>query len=1053
MSLTQFLPEDCLDTTILTNDDGGMPVVGGFLYKLSVRKTVLGFPNAGRHVKNWKRRWFVLFSNGDLVYYRHRSELNPDDPIDGEERKTLELRGKLRLNKNAVCVAHFYYEDAFCMSIQCENSSGEMEELIARADNQSEMDIFINSCNKIIGEKIQNLPVKDDENLSDLASYVKRRLSLKHSLSADEDEMGLDGNSQSDGSGSRRNSKTEYPAVGIPVPKLSIVILVVGTRGDVSPFVEMGKKLKADFGHTVRIATHALYRDKVINAGLLFYPLGGDPIKLSGYMVKTQGALLPRITDVKDIQKHVEDVPEKVRMLEEICNSTWPACTATDPEDPSASKFVADVIISNPVTYGHIHCAEALAIPIHMFFPQPWTPTKAFPHVLSSMDFGKVWSWDNYLSYYFVDEFMWLGTMNFVNKFREDVLQLPMMRRGELGGHRLNTLKIPFSYMFSKYLVPKPKDWPAHTDIVGNFFNPITSDFDDDSLKAFLAENLDEPPIFIGFGSMVIAEPKKLANMIRAASEKTNTRVILQSSWSSLAFDEDKGDSSSKESKPNLIYSLGNCPHDWLFGHCRGVVHHGGAGTVAAGLRAGKPSFICPFFGDQFFWGQVVYRAGVGPAPCPAADLTADVLADAFVKMKSVQMREKAEEISRQFENEDGLDEGIRSFHKQLPIEDMVCDVSLFLPEAHREDRGRRTTQVASKWCSICSLKMSKLVDEVVHAEGSGKEHHIRHDYRPVDWGCSEGPENVLSGAIQGVAGFGQECLSALGGLVVEPIKGVANNGIRGGVDGALTGLKGLVVRPLRGGLILLDKSSAGVRAHWEKKEDNRNRRYVFFDKVHKIGVGIGNYLSGNKEDLGLLGGGKIDVESDTVGEGFEDVRVTVVEGSKNDGSRKLSASEKRSIYEAFEIALECKKVFDRIEKAKANGVVIEGKLGLTSKDDKNGNKDKNDLARTLSEAIYKSGNSVSSIISSGIGQQNRGDLFSYPGANYKGQQEATIIEGNETVEEGDHVEDKRRAFSEEEELVFHEKIQNVLDSWFGVAAGKSTFASFATRFLFDYNA
>ena len=62
------------------------------------------------------------------------------------------------------------------------------------------------------------------------------------------------------------------------------------------------------------------------------------------------------------------------------------------------------------------------------------------------------------------------------------------------------------------------------------------------------------------------------------------------------------------EDNKNLIYSLGNCPHDWLFGHCRGVIHHGGAGTVAAGLRAGKPTFICPFFGDQFFWGQVVYR-------------------------------------------------------------------------------------------------------------------------------------------------------------------------------------------------------------------------------------------------------------------------------------------------------------------------------------------------------------------------------------------------------------------------------------------------------------
>ena len=92
------------------------------------------------------------------------------------------------------------------------------------------------------------------------------------------------------------------------------------------------------------------------------------------------------------------------------------------------------------------------------------------------------------------------------------------------------------------------------------------------------------------------------------------------------------------------------------------------------------------------------YRAGVGPAPCPAADLTEETLADAFVKMKSVEMRVKAELIAKQFETEDGVAKGIKSFHKQLPVEDMVCDVSLFLPAAHRNFDPRPHTQLASKW-------------------------------------------------------------------------------------------------------------------------------------------------------------------------------------------------------------------------------------------------------------------------------------------------------------------------------------------------------------------
>ena len=118
------------------------------------------------------------------------------------------------------------------------------------------MDVFINACNKIIGEKKSfNLNCADDENLSDLASYVKRRLSLKHSLSDASREDDIQDNQPQDQgtASSRRSSKTsDLLSSGIPVPKLNIIILVVGTRGDVSPFVEMGKKLKADFGHTVR---------------------------------------------------------------------------------------------------------------------------------------------------------------------------------------------------------------------------------------------------------------------------------------------------------------------------------------------------------------------------------------------------------------------------------------------------------------------------------------------------------------------------------------------------------------------------------------------------------------------------------------------------------------------------------------------------------------------------------------------------------------------------------------------------------------------------------
>ena len=141
-------------------------------------------------------------------------------------------------------------------------------------------------------------------------------------------------------------------------PVLNIAILVVGTRGDIQPFIYFAQRLQQD-GHRVRLATHTEYRPDVMKAGLEYYPLGGDPRKLSEFMVKSEGKLLPTFQTMFDI-------PEKKKMVREITFSCYPACTEPDPEDPLHRPFYADAIISNPVTYGHIHCAQAMNIPLHI---------------------------------------------------------------------------------------------------------------------------------------------------------------------------------------------------------------------------------------------------------------------------------------------------------------------------------------------------------------------------------------------------------------------------------------------------------------------------------------------------------------------------------------------------------------------------------------------------------------------------------------------------------------------------------------------------------------
>jgi hypothetical protein len=235
-----------------------------------------------------------------------------------------------------------------------------------------------------------------------------------------------------------------------PIPKLRILIMAVGTRGDVQPLALLGMQLLAD-GHRVRLATHSCYRDYVLSyggGGLEFYPLGGDPVKLSEFMVKTHGCILPSSPDILKL------VPENLLMLNDIINSCWGACVDVDPgpssdsrsgSDNSSSgsssgygagrKFQADAIISNPVTYAHIHCAEALGVPLHLFFPQPWVPTKAFPHPLACMSYDKdnQWSTENYLSYQLVERMMWMSLEPFINTFRTTKLNLPPIRRGEHG--------------------------------------------------------------------------------------------------------------------------------------------------------------------------------------------------------------------------------------------------------------------------------------------------------------------------------------------------------------------------------------------------------------------------------------------------------------------------------------------------------------------------------------------------------------------------------------------------------------------------------------------
>ncbi|KAG2318182.1 hypothetical protein Bca4012_040314 [Brassica carinata] len=421
------------------------------------------------------------------------------------------------------------------------------------------------------------------------------------------------------------------------IPQMQIVMLIVGTRGDVQPFVAIAKRLK-EYGHRVRLATHANFKEFVLTAGLEFFPLGGDPKVLAEYMVKNKGFLPSGPSEIQIQRKQMKD----------IIYSLLPACEEPDPD--SGRSFKADAIIANPPAYGHTHVAEALRIPIHVFFTMPWTPTSEFPHPLSRVKQPAGYR----LSYHIVDSLIWLGIRDMIKDLRKKKLKLRPV--SYLSGTQGSGSNIPHGYMWSPNLVPKPKDWGPQIDVVGFCFLDLASNYEP---PAELVEWLEagDKPIYIGFGSLPVQEPEKMTEIIVEALQRTKQRGIINKGWGGLG--------NLKEPK-DFVYLLDNVPHDWLFPRCKAVVHHGGAGTTAAGLKAACPTTIVPFFGDQPFWGERVHARGVGPAPIPVDEFSLHKLEDAINFMLDDKVKSSAETLAKAMKDEDGVAGAVKAFFKHL---------------------------------------------------------------------------------------------------------------------------------------------------------------------------------------------------------------------------------------------------------------------------------------------------------------------------------------------------------------------------------------------------
>lgn len=196
-------------------------------------------------------------------------------------------------------------------------------------------------------------------------------------------------------------SKAQTPEISVCDVKLNIVIQIVGSRGDVQPFIALGNALQR-YGHRVRIATHDIFEDFVKKSYLEYFPIGGDPAQLMAYMVKNPG-LIPQMQTLRD-----GEIKKKQLMIAEMLDGFWRSCIEDDPV--TQKPFVADAIIANPPSFAHVHCAQALGIPVHLMFTMPWSSTRAFPHPLANLHSTSMKAdIANWVSYGVVEWLTWQG--------------------------------------------------------------------------------------------------------------------------------------------------------------------------------------------------------------------------------------------------------------------------------------------------------------------------------------------------------------------------------------------------------------------------------------------------------------------------------------------------------------------------------------------------------------------------------------------------------------------------------------------------------------------
>jgi UDP:flavonoid glycosyltransferase YjiC (YdhE family) len=405
---------------------------------------------------------------------------------------------------------------------------------------------------------------------------------------------------------------------------MHITILALGSRGDIQPYVTLGKGLK-NGGHQVRFISFENFASLVTDHELDFYPIHGNAQAL--------------------VAKGGAEMLGLVR--------SFGALAAGYARDLSASQLGETDLIINQLPAGlyGFDLAERYGVPMAQASVIPLARTSLFP----LMGFPK-FSLPGYnrATYFLGEQMAWQMFRGVINRWRKQILNLhplPIMGYFE----QLRKSQIPIVNGFSEYVVPRPADWAENIYITGYWFPEDTHWKPSDDLLAFVEKG--NPPLFIGFGSMPIKDPYRTTTLMIEAVRQSGQRCILHMGWGGLG----------NQSLPDNIFKIDYVPYEWLFPRIGMAIHHGGSGTTAFALRAGIPSCVVSFVFDQFYWGERIFRLGVGPRPIRYKDLTVERLKEAInYAVDCPDVRKKARVLGQKIRTQNGIVNAVKIFNELL---------------------------------------------------------------------------------------------------------------------------------------------------------------------------------------------------------------------------------------------------------------------------------------------------------------------------------------------------------------------------------------------------